>query len=65
MRVADRTLSRSWLDGLVKACMHSLFFFEIVHQGGRSVAECGFVVREMEGMGGLSVYIPRHFGCSA
>jgi hypothetical protein len=37
--------------------MQSLQFSGIVHHGGRSVAECGPVAREMEGVGGLSVYI--------
>ncbi len=37
--------------------MHSLSFSGIVHHGGRSVAECGPVAREMGGVGGLLVYI--------
>jgi hypothetical protein len=64
-RVVVRTLRRRWLDGLVKAYMHSLTFSAIVHQGGRSVAECGPVVREMGGVGGLSVYITQNSGRSA
>ena len=47
LRVDVRTLRRSWSDGLVKTCMHSLSFSGIVHHGGRSVAECGPVAREM------------------
>jgi hypothetical protein len=45
------------LDGFMKAYMHSRSFSGNVHQGGRSVAECGHVAREMGGVGGLSVYI--------
>ena len=45
--------------------MQSLFFSGIVHQGGRSVAECGPVAREMWGVGGLSVYITQNSGRSA
>jgi hypothetical protein len=37
--------------------MHSLSFSGIVYQGGRSVAECGLVAREVGGVGDLSVYI--------
>ena len=37
--------------------MQSLSFSGIVHQGGRSVAECGPVAKKMEGVGSLSVYI--------
>ena len=57
LRVVVRNLWRNWLDGLVKNCMHSLSFSGIVHQGGRSIAECGPVAREMGGVGGLSVHI--------
>ena len=32
-RVALRTLYRRWLEGLVKACVHCLSAFGIVHQG--------------------------------
>ena len=53
------------MDALVKACMHSLSFSGIVHQGGHSVAECGLVAREMGGVGGLSVYITQNSGRSA
>jgi hypothetical protein len=49
----------------VKACIHSLSFSGVVHQGGRSVAECGLMAREMGGVGGLSVYITQNFGRSA
>jgi hypothetical protein len=59
---------RSWLEGKVKACMHSLSFSGIVHQGSRSVPECGPMVREVRvggGVGGLSVYITENFGRSA
>jgi hypothetical protein len=45
--------------------MNSFSFFGIVQQGGRSVAECGPVAREMGGVGGLSVYITRNSGRSA
>ncbi len=55
--MVDLTLSRNWLDGLVKACIHSLSFSGIVHQGGRDVAECGPMARKMGDVGGLSVYI--------
>jgi len=48
----------------MKACMHSLTFSGIVHQVGRSIAECGPVTREM-GVGGLSVYITHNSGRSA
>ena len=40
--------------------MHSLSFSKIVHQGGRSVAKCEHVAREMWGVGGLSVYITQN-----
>ena len=53
------------MDGLAKACVHSLSFSGIVHQIGRSVAECGPVAREMGGVGGLSVYIHQYSGRSA
>ena len=55
---------QSWLDGLAKTCMHSLSFSGIVHQGGRSRAACGPVAREMEGVGGLLVYITQNAGRS-
>ena len=45
--------------------MHSLSFSGIVHHGGRSVAECGPVAREMGGVGGLLVYITQNSGRSA
>ena len=45
--------------------MHIVSFFGIVHQGGRSVAECGPVAREMGGLVGLSVYITQNSGRSA
>ena len=45
--------------------MHSFSFSKIVHQGGRSVAECGLVAREMGAVGGLSVYITQNSGRSA
>jgi hypothetical protein len=45
--------------------MQSLSFYGIVHHGGRSVAECGPVAREMGGVGGLLVYITRNSGRSA
>ena len=45
--------------------MHSLSFSGIVHQSGRSVAECGLVAKEVAGVGGLSVYITQNSGRSA
>ena len=45
--------------------MHSLSFSGIVHQGGRSVAECGPVAKEIGGVGGLPVYITQNPGRSA
>ena len=45
--------------------MPSLSFYGIVHHGGRSVAECGPVAREIGGVGGLLVYITQNFGRSA
>ena len=65
LRVAVWTLKRSLLDGLVKACMHSLSFYVIVHQGGRSVAECGPVAKVIGGVVGLSMYITHNSGRSA
>ena len=53
------------MDGLVKACMHSLSFYGVVHQGGRSVADCGPVAKEIGSVGGLSVYITLNSGRSA
>ena len=44
--------------------MHSLSFSEIVHQGGRRVAECGPVAKVMGGVGGLSMYITQNLGRS-
>ncbi len=55
--MADLTLSRNWLDGLVKACMYIISFSGIVHHGGRDVAEGGHVARKIGGVIGLSVYI--------
>jgi hypothetical protein len=49
----------------MKVCIHSVFFSGIVHQGGRSVAECGHVSMEMRVVGGLSVYITQYSGRSA
>ncbi len=63
--MADLTLSRNWLDGFVNACMHSLSFSGIIHQGGRAVAECGPLARNMWGVGGLSVFITQYSGLSA
>ncbi len=63
--VAIRTLRRSWLDGLVKACMHSLSFYGIVHHGGLSVTKCGPVAKVIGGVGNLSVYITQNSGRSA
>jgi len=65
LRVVVPTSRRSWLNGLVKSCMHSLSFSGIVHQGGRSVAECWPVAREMGAVGDLSVYITQKSGRSA
>ena len=45
--------------------MHSLSFSGIVHHGGRSVAECRPVAREIGGVGGLLVYITLNSGRSA
>ena len=45
--------------------MYSLPFSGIVHQGGRSVEECGPVAKEIGGVGGLSVYITQNSGRSA
>ena len=45
--------------------MHSLSFSGIGHHGGRSVAECGPVAREMGDVGGLLVYITQNSGRSA
>ncbi len=42
--------------------MQSLSFSGIVHHGGRSVAECGPVAREIGGVGGLLVYITQNSG---
>ncbi len=42
--------------------MHSLSFSGIVHQGGRNVAECGLMAREVGGVGGLLVYITQKSG---
>ena len=49
----------------MKACTHSLYFSDIVHQGGRSAAECGSVANEMGGVDGESVYITQNSGRSA
>ncbi len=65
LRVANRTLKWSWLDGLAKACMRSLSFSGIVYQCGRSVAECGSMARGMGCVGDLSVYITQYSGRSA
>ena len=45
--------------------MHSLSFSGIVHHGGRSVAECGPVAREIGGVSGFLVYITQNSGRSA
>ncbi len=49
----------------MKACMHNLSSCGMVHQGERSVAECGPVANRMEGAGGLLVYITEYVGRSA
>ena len=45
--------------------MHSMSLSGIVHQGGRSVAECGPMAKEIGGVGGLSMYITQNSGRSA
>ncbi len=45
--------------------MHSFFSSGMVHQGERSVAECGSVANRMGGARGLLVYITRYGGRSA
>ena len=46
----------------MKACMHSLSFSGMVHQGWRSVAESGHVANWMGGVSGVFVYITRYGG---
>ena len=60
-----RTLCRSWLEGLVKACMHCLFASGIIHQGRRNVAECGPLESGFGGVMGLLVYVTQYVGLSA
>ncbi len=49
----------------MKACMHSLSSFGMVHQGWRSVAESGPVANRMGGVGVILVYITQYGGRSA
>ncbi len=51
------TLRRNWLEVLVKACMHRLYFSGMLHHGGHKVAECGPVASEIGGVVGLLVYM--------
>ncbi len=41
--------------------MHSLSFSGIVHQGGRSVPECGPMVREVRVGGGCGWFVGVHY----
>ena len=49
----------------MKACMHCISAFGIIHQGGRNVAECGPVESGIDDVMGLLVYMTRYDGLSA
>jgi hypothetical protein len=49
----------------MNACMHSLPFSGMVHQGRRSVVESGHVANWMGGAGDVLVYITQYGGRSA
>ena len=57
LSVDVRTFCLSCLEGWVKACMHSLSFSGMVHQGWRSVAERGPVENCTRGMDEFLVYM--------
>ncbi len=65
LSVAARNFCLSCLEGRVKACMHSLSSFGMVHQGWRSVAESGLLTNRMGGVAGVLVYITQYGGRSA
>ena len=49
----------------MKACMHRISSFGVVHHWGRRVAKCGPVASEIGGVVGLLVYMTQNGGLFA